>query len=219
MTTPSSPSPAPVPAAAPGDKAVSQERAARQQRAVRRTAVVCVSVFTGMLGMAYAAVPLYDLFCRVTGFGGTTMVATSAPSKTGERAFAVRFDANVAPGLGWRFEPEVPSISARVGETKTVFYKLTNTGKKPTTGIASFNVAPDMTGAYFNKIQCFCFNEITLQPGESMEAPVVFFIDPEIEKERDLRSAGMITLSYTFFPAKGSPKPLAEVKDGTTPKL
>lgn len=216
------PSPAPSQDIAETDTAGNRDAAARtaqQQRAARRTAVACVSVFTGMLGMAYAAVPLYDLFCRVTGFGGTTMVATSAPAKAGERAFAVRFDANVAPGLGWRFEPEVPSISARVGETKTVFYKLTNTGKKPTTGIASFNVAPDMTGAYFNKIQCFCFNEITLQPGESMEAPVVFFIDPEIEKERDLKSAGMITLSYTFFPAKGSPKPLAEVKDGTTPKL
>jgi cytochrome c oxidase assembly protein subunit 11 len=110
-------------------------------------------------------------------------------------------------------------VQARVGETLTVFYRLTNTGDRPTAGIASFNVAPDTMGGYFNKIQCFCFNEITLQPGESMEAPVVFFIDPSIDKNRDLRSAGMITLSYTFFPAKGSPKPLAEIKDGAKPKL
>jgi cytochrome c oxidase assembly protein subunit 11 len=191
----------------------------RQQRAVRRTAVICTSIFAGMLGMAYAAVPLYDLFCRVTGFGGTPMVATAAPDAPGERAFTVRFDANVSPGLNWRFEPEVASVEARVGETLTVFYKLTNTGDRPTVGIASFNVAPDTMGGYFNKLQCFCFNEITLKPGESMEAPVVFFIDPTIDQNRDLKSAAMITLSYTFFPAKGSPKPLAEMKDGTTPKL
>jgi cytochrome c oxidase assembly protein subunit 11 len=204
MTTPVPPSP---------------EAAGRQRRAVRRTALACTSIFAGMLGMAYAAVPLYDLFCRVTGFGGTPMVATAAPDKAGERAFTVRFDSNVSPGLNWRFEPEVASVQARVGETLTVFYRLTNTGDRPTAGIASFNVAPDTMGGYFNKIQCFCFNEITLQPGESMEAPVVFFIDPSIDKNRDLRSAGMITLSYTFFPAKGSPKPLAEIKDGAKPKL
>ncbi len=192
---------------------------ARRQRAVRRTALVCTSIFAGMLGMAYAAVPLYDLFCRVTGFGGTPMVAKSAPATAGDRRFTVRFDANVSPGLNWRFEPEVASVDTRVGETLTVFYKLTNVGDRPTVGIASFNVAPDSMGGFFNKIQCFCFNEITLQPGESMEAPVVFFIDQAIEKERDLKSASMITLSYTFFPAKGSPKPLAEIKDGAKPKL
>ncbi len=181
--------------------------------------MICSGVFVGMLGMAYAAVPLYDLFCRVTGFGGTPMVATSAPGVTGERAFTVRFDSNVSGGLGWRFEPEVNAVQARVGETLTVFYKVTNVSDRPTTGIASFNVTPDTMGGYFNKIQCFCFNEITLQPGESMEAPVVFFVDPSIEKNRDLKSASMITLSYTFFPAKGSPKPLAEVKDASKPKL
>ncbi|MHB2166975.1 cytochrome c oxidase assembly protein [Alsobacter sp. R-9] len=207
--TSTSPDPAPSPA----------DRQQQRQRAVRRTAMICSGVFVGMLGAAYAAVPLYDLFCRVTGFGGTPMVARVAPSTVGERVMTVRFDSNVAPGLNWKFEPEVPTVQARVGETLTVFYKLTNTGSKPTTGIASFNVTPEMTGGYFNKIQCFCFNEITLQPGESMEAPVVFFVDPAIDKERDLKSASMITLSYTFFPAKGSPKPLAEVKDLTKPQL
>ncbi|MGL4444183.1 MAG: cytochrome c oxidase assembly protein [Alsobacter sp.] len=203
----------------PPTETATDATAARQQRAVRRTAVICTSIFAGMLGMAYAAVPLYDLFCRVTGFGGTPMVATAAPGAPGDRAFTVRFDANVSPGLNWRFEPEVASVEARVGETLTVFYKLTNTGDRPTVGIASFNVAPDTMGGYFNKLQCFCFNEIALKPGESMEAPVVFFIDPTIDQNRDLKSAAMITLSYTFFPAKGSQKPLAELKDGTTPKL
>lgn len=199
----------PTPRPAPADKA----------RAVRRTAMICAGVIVGMGGMAFAAVPLYDLFCRATGFGGTPRVATAGASSIGERVVTVRFDANVAPGLGWKFEPEMPTIEARVGETKTVFYKLTNTGTKPSVGIASFNVLPEMTGGYFNKIQCFCFNEITLQPGESMEAPVVFYVDPAIEKERDLKSASTITLSYTFFPAKGSSKPLAAVKDGAGPKL
>jgi cytochrome c oxidase assembly protein subunit 11 len=172
-----------------------------------------------MLGAAYAAVPLYDLFCRVTGFGGTPMVASAAPAAAGQRVMTVRFDANVVPGLTWRFQPEVSSVDARVGETKTIFYKLTNVGPTSSTGIASFNVVPEMTGGYFNKIQCFCFNEITLSPGESMEAPVVFFVDPAIDTNRDLKSATTITLSYTFVAAKGSPKPLAEVKDKPTPKL
>jgi cytochrome c oxidase assembly protein subunit 11 len=190
-----------------------------RSRAARRTLLACAAVAGTMLGAAYAAVPLYDLFCKVTGFGGTPVVGRVAPAEAGQRVMTVRFDANVAPGLAWRFQPEVASVDARVGETMTIFYKLTNTGPATTTGIASFNVVPEMTGGYFNKIQCFCFSEITLRPGESMEAPVVFFIDPAIDGNRDLASATTITLSYTFFPAKGSPKPVAEVKDKPTPKL
>jgi cytochrome c oxidase assembly protein subunit 11 len=185
----------------------------------RRTLIACAGVVVGMLGAAYAAVPLYDLFCKATGFGGTPRVASQAPGVTGQRVLTVQFDSNVAPGLSWRFQPEAPSVDARVGETKTVFYRITNTGKTTTTGIASFNVVPELTAGYFNKIQCFCFSEITLAPGESMEAPVVFFIDPAIESDRDLKTTTTITLSYTFFPAKGSPKPVAEVKDSSKPKL
>jgi cytochrome c oxidase assembly protein subunit 11 len=191
----------------------------KARRAARRTAYLCAGLIAGMAGLSYAAVPLYDLFCKATGFGGTPRIATTGAASVGERSVTVRFDANVAPGLNWRFQPEVTSVEARLGETMTIFYRLTNTGDKPTTGIASFNVLPEMSGAYFNKIQCFCFNEMTLQPGESLEAPVVFFIDPAIEAERDLKSASTITLSYTFFPAKGSPKPVAAAKDGSGSKL
>jgi cytochrome c oxidase assembly protein subunit 11 len=165
--------------------------------------------------MAYAAVPMYELFCKVTGYGGTPRIARSNENQAGERTLTVRFDANVSPALGWRFEPETPTVEARLGETITVFYKLVNTGTRTTTGIASFNVLPELTGGYFNKIQCFCFNDITLKPGESMDAPVVFFIDPRIDENHDIKGVPEITLSYSFFPSKAAPRPLAEIKDGT----
>lgn len=190
-----------------------------RDRAVRRTAIACLAGIAFMGGAAYAAVPLYELFCQVTGFGGTPRIATQASSHVGEKSYTVRFDSNVSAGLTWRFEPEVATVSARVGETKTVFYKITNTGSQAATGIASFNVLPELTGGYFNKIQCFCFSEITLGPGESMEAPVVFFLDPKIAEDKDLANLDTITLSYTFFVPKGSPKPVAEAKDVGQPKL
>jgi cytochrome c oxidase assembly protein subunit 11 len=193
-----------------------------RDRATRRTAVACVAGIAFMGAAAFAAVPLYDLFCKATGFGGTPRVATAAPAPAGEtsgKLYTVRFDSNVAPGLAWKFEPEQPAVKLHLGETVTVFYKITNTGPRPSTGIASFNVVPEQTGGYFNKIQCFCFNEITLAPGESMEAPVVFFLDPKMGTERDLQGIDTITLSYTFFAPKGSPKPLAEAKDVGRPNL
>jgi cytochrome c oxidase assembly protein subunit 11 len=176
----------------------------------RRVASYVVLGFCFMLGASFAAVPLYDLFCRTTGYGGTTMVASKAPDAVGERVFKIRFDANVASGLGWRFEPEASEISLRVGEVKTVSYRVRNIAQEETTGIASYNVTPDQTGAYFNKIACFCFTELTLKPGESREEQVVFFIDPEISKEKNLDSIKTITLSYTFFGAKSTVKPLAD---------
>jgi cytochrome c oxidase assembly protein subunit 11 len=162
-------------------------------------------------------VPLYDLFCRVTGFGGTPMVRSEAASRVSDRVIQVRFDANVAPTLGWRFEAETTVINARVGETKTVFYRVTNTSDVPTTGIATFNVQPSHAGAVFVKMQCFCFTEHTLKPGESMDAPVVFYIDPEIENYRDMRQVHAMTLSYTYFPSKnGQPVgPVADAKPKT----
>lgn len=188
-------------------------------RKTRRTALICVGVASAMLTLAFASVPLYDLFCRVTGFGGTPMVREANTSTASGRVISVRLDANVAPSLNWRFEADATTIPARLGETKTVFYKITNRGDRPTTGIATFNVEPAQAAAYFVKIQCFCFTEHTLAPGESMDAPVVFYIDPEIEKNRELKTLPSITLSYTYFPAKGG-QPLAATKaDGDKPRL
>ena len=185
----------------------------------RRTVLACSAAVLAMTGLSFAAVPLYNLFCKVTGFAGTPMVGTAATGKTSERIVSVAFDANVAPALGWRFEAERTQIKAQVGVTQTVFYKITNTSSRPMTGIATYNVQPNQSGAYFVKIQCFCFTETTLQPGETLEAPVVFYIDPEIELNRELASLKSITLSYTYFPSKNG-QPVAESKgDGNQPKL
>lgn len=185
----------------------------------RRTVLACSAAVLAMTGLSFAAVPLYNLFCKVTGFAGTPMIGTAATGKTSERIVSVAFDANVAPALGWRFEAEKTEIKAQVGVTQTVFYKITNTSSRPMTGIATYNVQPNQSGAYFVKIQCFCFTETTLQPGETLEAPVVFYIDPEIELNRELASLKSITLSYTYFPSKNG-QPVAESKgDGNQPKL
>jgi cytochrome c oxidase assembly protein subunit 11 len=186
------------------------EGAARRRR---WTAVACVVTVAGMAGMAFAAVPLYRLFCQATGYGGTPVVGRGPSSSVADRVVAVRFDANVAPGLAWRFAPETPEIAARLGETKTVFYRITNTGRQAATGIATFNVVPEQSGPFFVKIQCFCFEEQTLEAGETIEAPVAFYIDPALAGSADLGKLGTITLSYTIFPAKtlpsASPRPLA----------
>ncbi|HEV7337930.1 MAG TPA: cytochrome c oxidase assembly protein [Bosea sp. (in: a-proteobacteria)] len=177
----------------------------------RRIVLICSGVVLGMTGLSFAAVPLYDMFCKATGFGGTPMVGTAGANRVIDRTIAVRFDANVSPALGWRFDAEQTEITARVGETQAVFYKITNTSSRPATGIATYNVQPSQAAAHFVKIQCFCFTENTLQPGESIEAPVVFYIDPEIEANRELASLKSITLSYTYFPSK-SGQPVAESK-------
>lgn len=180
------------------------------ERRNRKVATYALSGFLFMLGASYAAVPLYDLFCRTTGFGGTPMVASKAPDRISDRVFTIRFDANVAAGLGWKFIPEQSEITIRAGEVKTVGYTLHNPRSEASTGIASYNVTPEQTGGYFNKIACFCFTEQVLKPGESRSEEVVFFIDPEISKEKALDSIHTITLSYTFFPAKSAGKPLAD---------
>ena len=167
-----------------------------------RVAFVCCGVVAAMIGASYAAVPLYDMFCRVTGYGGTTQIATAAPKAALERTMTIRFDGNVAHGLDWTFGPETTSVTVKVGETKLALYKAKNVSDKPITATATYNVAPNQTGAYFSKIQCFCFTEQTLQPGEEIDMPVAFFIDPSIAENRELDDIGEITLSYTFFPAK-----------------
>jgi cytochrome c oxidase assembly protein subunit 11 len=184
---------------------------AKPDRANLRVGLMTGGFALTMLGVAFAAAPFYDWFCRTTGYGGTTMVAKEAPNTVGKREFTVRFDANVTGGLGWRFQPEVSSITIRPGEVKTVYYKLTNPSDKETVGIASYGVTPELTGAFFSKMQCFCFTDQALKPGESREEAVVFFIDPAIEKETELKHINTITLSYTFFPSKTQPKTLASI--------
>lgn len=164
----------------------------------RRIAVVLVLVAVGMVGAAYAAVPLYDLFCRVTGYGGTTQVATANPKGVIDREMTVRFDSNIDGGLAWTVLPAKPVTDA-IGTVETVTYVATNLSDKPITGQATFNVVPDTAGIYFNKIECFCFTEQTLQPGETVEMPVTFFVDPDIDANRDLATIREITLSYTFY--------------------
>jgi cytochrome c oxidase assembly protein subunit 11 len=198
-------------------EAQDQDRTVRQAAGIRKTAMFGGGIALGMLGLAYASVPLYDLFCRVTGFGGTPMVRETEAGKVLDRTIRVRLDANVAPGLAWRFTPETPEIELRIGETRTVAYTLTNTGAAPATGIATYNVYPPTSGGYFVKIQCFCFTDRTLAPGETQEAEVVFYVDPEIAKDKDLQKLNTITLSYTFFPSRAG-KPLADA-GGTTPRL
>ena len=154
-----------------------------------------------MVGAAYAAVPLYYAFCRATGFAGTTQVALHDSATKGQRTLNVRFDANVAPGLDWTFEPEIDSIELRSGVTKTVYFKVHNRSDRETASTAVYNVTPEISGAYFDKISCFCFSEQHLGPHETAELPVVFFLDPALEKDKDMNAVESITLSYTLFAA------------------
>jgi cytochrome c oxidase assembly protein subunit 11 len=181
---------------------------------LRRDAVVaaiCGLVVVLMVGASYAAVPFYNWFCRATGFNGTTQVATSAPASSPlSRKIAVRFDANVAPGLPWKFEAEQTEIELNIGQVATVFYTVTNQSARPTTGQAAYNVAPLTVGAYFQKINCFCFTEQTMAPGEKRQMPVVFYVDPSIAGNNENDGLNSITLSYTFYPVhEQPPKPLA----------
>ena len=174
-------------------------------------AAICGFVVVLMVGAAYAAVPFYNWFCRATGFNGTTQVAKSAPSAAPlARKIAVRFDSNVAPGLPWKFEPDQTEVKVRIGEVTTIFYKVTNQSARTTSGQAAYNVAPLTVGSYFEKINCFCFTEQTMAPGETREMPVVFYVDPSIVKDRDNDGLNTITLSYTFYPVRDpATKPLA----------
>jgi cytochrome c oxidase assembly protein subunit 11 len=186
------------------------------ERKMHRTAFACFGVAVGMVGLAYASVPLYDLFCTVTGFDGTPVVRDSNSSQVVERTMSVRFDSNVAPGLSWSFSPEKPEVTVKLGETTTVYYKVTNTGDKPATGIATYNVQPDLAGTYFSKLECFCFTEQTLKPGETLESAVVFYVDPRLAQDPDVKDLSSITLSYTYFPSKAG-KPVAEATSSTKP--
>ncbi len=189
------------------------ERAGQTRKLGNGTIVaVCLTFVVGMLGMAYAAVPLYEMFCKVTGYGGTTQRVEQASAVILDRKIKVRFDANTGPGLPWTFEPVQREIELRIGETVMVNYRARNNSTVETTGQATFNVTPEATGAYFNKVQCFCFTETTLEPGEEMEMPVLFFVDPAIVEPVETKNVHTITLSYTFFPHERT-KPVASVTD------
>ncbi|MGE6782357.1 cytochrome c oxidase assembly protein [Ensifer adhaerens] len=186
-------------------------KTASKQRSNRLVVGTCLAFVGGMVGMAYAAVPLYDMFCRVTGYNGTTQRVEQASDVILDEKVKVTFDANTSGGLPWEFKPVQRDIDVRIGETVQVMYKAKNLSSKPTTGQATFNVTPMQAGAYFNKVQCFCFTETTLQPGEEMEMPVVFFVDPDIVKAVETKDIKTLTLSYTFYPREPS-KPVAQVK-------
>ena len=167
----------------------------------RNVGAILLLVAVGMVGMAYAAVPLYEMFCQATGYGGTTRIATGNPKGIIAREMTVRFDSNVEGGLPWTVTPSKP-ITDKIGNVETVTFTAHNSSNKPVTGQAIFNVTPEQTGIYFNKIECFCFTEQTLQPGETVEMPIVFFVDPDIAENGDLDTVRDITLSYTFYAVK-----------------
>lgn len=182
----------------------------------RRVAWVAASVAAGMVGLSFASVPLYRLFCQSTGFGGTTQRAAAAPGATGQ-TITVSFDANISEKLKWKFHPQQASITVPLGAQTMAHYIATNVSDQTMTGSAIFNVTPESAGAYFNKIQCFCFTEQTLKPGETVDMPVVFFVDPAIATDLDTQSIKTITLSYTFYPVD-KPKSVSQATAPAQPK-
>ncbi len=165
---------------------------------LRKKAIPLIGVVLGMAALAWASVPLYDWFCRVTGFGGTTQIAAAAPSKVLDRTITVRFDGSLARGMPWEFAPAQTTMEVRIGESVLAFYEAYNPTDRPVAGTANYNVAPFSAGGYFTKIDCFCFTEQVLQPGERVTMPVTFFVDPEIVEDAETRGLPTITLSYTF---------------------
>lgn len=181
--------------------------------------VACGVFVVAMVGMAYAAVPLYDMFCRVTGYNGTTQRVEQASAVILDQKIRVELDTNMASELSWGFKAVERYVEPKIGETIQVNFRITNPSDKPETGRAVFNVTPMVAGAYFNKLECFCFTDLTLKPGETREMPVVFFVDPEIVNHQETKNLKVITLSYTFYPSD-KPKPVADIKaDGKSQNL
>lgn len=192
--------------------ATNEDRPTSGRVSNRAVVLGCVVFFSTMFGMAYAAVPLYRWFCQVTGFGGTTQIAEVAPVEVLDRTIKVRFDANVASGLPWMFRPLQREVEIRIGEVTEVAYRSENRGGSATVGTASFNVTPPAAGAYFHKMDCFCFTEQALAAGEGVDMPIVFYVDPDIAEAAETRSLDTVTLSYTFFPVD-EPETVAAVSD------
>ncbi|MEZ5956493.1 MAG: cytochrome c oxidase assembly protein [Hyphomonadaceae bacterium] len=169
------------------------------KKRLRRTAMIAGAVVLGMTGMAFAAVPIYDAFCKVTGYGGTTREAQVAPDQILDRRIEVRFDANTSPDLPVEFAPKQNSETLRIGETGLAFYRVRNTSNEPIVARATYNVTPHIAGQYFAKLECFCFTDRVIAPGAETDLPVVFFVDPEIVSNPDTADINTLTLSYTFF--------------------
>ena len=178
----------------------------RPKRRDGAVALICGAIVVGMVGMSFAAVPLYRLYCQVTGYAGTTQRAETLPTQVLDRVVRVHFDSNVAKGLPWTFEPAQPWMDVKVGENQLAFYRATNTSVHATTGTSIYNVTPDAVGSHFNKVQCFCFNEQRLEPGQSVEMPVSFFVDPQFVNDEETGHLAGLTLSYTFYPVAASKK-------------
>lgn len=188
------------------------ENSDKTSRNNRRVVFACLAALSVMGGITAYSPTLYRMFCSLTGYGGTTQRAESHSDKILDRTMTVRFDSNIAPHLAWKFEPDVTKMDVKIGETSLAYFRVTNLSDKPVTGQAAFNVTPEIMGIYFKKIACFCFNEQTLKPRETVEMPVTFFIDPKMVEDRDATILSEVTLSYTFFPvanatADSSPKP------------
>ncbi len=178
-----------------------------------RTGVVLTGIVAGMIGLSFASVPLYRLFCQVTGYGGTTQIAEAAPGAVAERVIKVRFNADTAPGLPWYFKPVQREIALKVGESGLAYYRARNLAGFAVTGTSTFNVTPLKAGQYFSKVQCFCFTEQRLEAGQELDMAVSFFVDPEIMTDRNLDDVKTITLSYTFFRAPGDQQAEATRKE------
>jgi cytochrome c oxidase assembly protein subunit 11 len=181
----------------------------RKNRRDLIVAFLCGGVVAIMVGASFAAVPFYNWFCRTTGYGGTTQVAKSAPTQTSDRTVTVRFDSNVGAGLPWRFEPEQRTIEVKLGQVVTVYYAVTNESARATVGQAGYNVSPPTVGIYFEKINCFCFTQQALKPGEKRDMAVVFYVDPKLAEDAEQDGTNLITLSYTFYPVRESERPVA----------
>lgn len=182
----------------------------------RRVAVACAVFVCSMVGASFAAVPLYDMFCRVTGYGGTPRVAEAHAERKVDRTIRVRFDANVSPGLNWEFAPVQREMEVQIGRTYLAFYRAKNRGREGAWGTASYNVTPELTGGYFNKMHCFCFEKQHLAAGEEIDMPVQFYVDPALADDPELDRVNTITLSYTFFTTQAPPS-VAQTVSG--PKL
>jgi cytochrome c oxidase assembly protein subunit 11 len=189
----------------------------RSHRRNGATVVLLISVVAGMVGLSFASVPLYRLFCAATGFGGTTQRAETSPTRIAAGLIAVRFDAQVAPGLDWEFHPLQSSIAVHPGAQRQVFFRAVNRTAAPVTAQAVYNVTPTKAGIYFDKLQCFCFNSQTLAPGQSVDMGVVFFVDPDILTDPSTREVRSITLSYTMFRAPESEPPTASAVPRSRP--
>jgi len=183
----------------------------------RRLALVLVAGVAAMIGLTYASVPFYRLFCQVTGFGGYTQRADHAPSEALDRMVTVRFNADVNVGLPWLFQPLQREVRVHVGETAMAYFRAQNMASRRVTGQATFNVTPDKAGLYFTKIQCFCFNEQALEPGQSVDMPVTFFVDPKLASDPKMADVHTITLSYTFFRAVDDGAQTSQLAKPATP--